>query len=174
MILKTYLYCDLLNPANSVVCSLQSYFGHFGEPTLSPKTLNLVRGRRRRTYDFEYNYRCIWLIIKIILDCLSFVCFLIANTSTFLFKTVPHDHKRLCFMCINSELIHTKIVSRRSKIRKICFSNYLNWINKISINKYMFHVSCQNIENFSRNSYFQVGGLHVRVRVLILVCALNL
>ena len=36
----------------------------------------------------------------------------------------------------------------------------------------MFQVSGQNIENFSRNSYFQVGGLHVRVRVLILVCAL--
>ena len=35
----------------------------------------------------------------------------------------------------------------------------------------MFKVSCQNIENFSRNSYFQVGGLHARVRVLILVCA---
>ena len=35
----------------------------------------------------------------------------------------------------------------------------------------MFQVLGQNIENFSRNSYFQVGGLHVRVRVLILVCA---
>ena len=34
----------------------------------------------------------------------------------------------------------------------------------------MFQVSGQNIENFFRNSYFQVGGLHVRVRVLILVC----
>ena len=33
----------------------------------------------------------------------------------------------------------------------------------------MFQVSGQNIENFSRNSYFEVGGLHVRV--LILVCA---
>ena len=36
----------------------------------------------------------------------------------------------------------------------------------------MFQVSCQNIENFSRNSYFQVGGLHVHVRVLIIVCAI--
>ena len=35
----------------------------------------------------------------------------------------------------------------------------------------MFQVSCQNIEYFSRNSYFQVGGLHVSVRVLIIVCA---
>ena len=35
----------------------------------------------------------------------------------------------------------------------------------------MFQVSGQNIENFSRNSYFQIGGLHVRVRELILVCA---
>ena len=33
----------------------------------------------------------------------------------------------------------------------------------------MFQVSGQNIENFSRNLYFQVGGLHVRV--LTLVCA---
>ena len=37
----------------------------------------------------------------------------------------------------------------------------------------MFQVSGQYIENFSRNSYFQVGGLHVSVRVLILVCAIN-
>ena len=37
----------------------------------------------------------------------------------------------------------------------------------------MFQVSCENIENFSRNSYFQVGGLHVRIRVLILVCVQN-
>ena len=44
----------------------------------------------------------------------------------------------------------------------------VNWMNKIRKNKDMFQVSCQNIENFSRNSYFQVGGLHVRV--LILVC----
>ena len=42
-------------------------------------------------------------------------------------------------------------------------------MNKIRKNKDMFQVSCQNIVNFSRNSYFQVGGLHVRVRVLILV-----
>ena len=35
----------------------------------------------------------------------------------------------------------------------------------------MFQGSCQNVEDFSRNSYFQVGGLHVRVRVLIIVCA---
>ena len=34
----------------------------------------------------------------------------------------------------------------------------------------MVQVSCQkNIENFSRNLYVQIGGLHVRV--LILVCA---
>ena len=40
----------------------------------------------------------------------------------------------------------------------------------------MFQVSCQSIENFSRNSYFQVGGRHVRVRVrvLIIVCAVVL
>ena len=37
----------------------------------------------------------------------------------------------------------------------------------------MFQVSGQNIENFSRNSYFQVGGLYVRVRVLIIVCAVG-
>ena len=43
-------------------------------------------------------------------------------------------------------------------------------MNEIRKNKDMFQVSCQNIENFSRNSYFQVGGLHVYVRVLILVC----
>ena len=35
----------------------------------------------------------------------------------------------------------------------------------------MVQISCQNIENFSRNSYFQVGGLHVRVRILVLVFA---
>ena len=34
----------------------------------------------------------------------------------------------------------------------------------------MFQVSCENIENFSTNSYFQVGEGHVGVRVLILVC----
>ena len=31
---------------------------------------------------------------------------------------------------------------------------------------------CVKIDNFSRNSYFQVGRLHVSVRVLILVCIL--
>ena len=36
----------------------------------------------------------------------------------------------------------------------------VNWMNKIRKNKNMFQVSCQNIENFSRNSYFQVSGLH--------------
>ena len=35
--------------------------------------------------------------------------------------------------------------------------------------KDMVQVLCQNIENFSRNSYFQVGGLHVRIHIL---CAL--
>ena len=34
----------------------------------------------------------------------------------------------------------------------------------------MFQVSFKNIWNFSRNSYFQVGGRHVRV--LIIVCAI--
>ena len=35
----------------------------------------------------------------------------------------------------------------------------------------MVQISCQNIENFSRNSYFQVRVLHVRVRILVLVFA---
>ena len=52
-------YYDQFYPANSEVCSLKSYFDHFEEPTLSPKALKLVGGRRRRTYDFEYNYHSI-------------------------------------------------------------------------------------------------------------------
>ena len=44
-------------------------------------------------------------------------------------------------------------------------------INKICLNKDIVQISCQNIENFSRNLYFQVGGLHVRVRILVLVFA---
>ena len=57
--------------------------------------------------------------------------------------------------------------------KKSMLSNFkiVSWINKIHINNDMFQVSCQNIEKFSRNLYFQVGGLHVRVRVLILVFA---
>ena len=42
MKLGIYHYYDLFYHANSVVCSLKSYFDHFGEPTLSPKTLKLV------------------------------------------------------------------------------------------------------------------------------------
>ena len=33
----------------------------------------------------------------------------------------------------------------------------------------MFQVSCQNIENFSRKLYFQVGGLDVHVLILVFV-----
>ena len=44
MKLGIYLDYDQFYPVNSVVCSLKSYFDHFGEPTLSPKTLNLARG----------------------------------------------------------------------------------------------------------------------------------
>ena len=133
-------YYDLFYPANSVVWSLKSYFDRFGEPTLSPKTLKLVRGLRRRTYDFEYNYRCIWLIIEMILVYLYLKCTLIANSQIhqlfFLKRThmttkgcVLTGHYTLTLVCkstvlmrINSGLNHTKIVlSRRSKIRKVCF-----------------------------------------------------
>ena len=58
-------WSDIFYPVNSVVCSLKSYFDDFGEPTLSPKTLNLVCGLRRRTYDFEYNYCCTVFQIEI-------------------------------------------------------------------------------------------------------------
>ena len=56
----------------------------------------------------------------------------------------------------------------------LSYYKIVNWKNKIHINKDMFQVSYQNIENFSRNSEFQVGGFQVRVRVLILVCAIDL
>ena len=59
MKLGIYPYCDIFYHVNAVVCSLKSYFDHFGQPTLSPKTLKLVCGLRRWTYDFEYNYRCV-------------------------------------------------------------------------------------------------------------------
>ena len=58
-----------------------------------------------------------------------------------------------------------------SHFGRLSYANGLQ--SETLINKDMFQVSCPNIENFSRNSYFQVGGLHVRVRVrvLIIVCA---
>ena len=31
--LGTYLYCDILNPVNSLICSLKSVFADFGAPT---------------------------------------------------------------------------------------------------------------------------------------------
>ena len=59
----------------------------------------------------------------------------------------------------------------KSALRKICFKlQFFYWINKIHIDKDMFQVSCQNIENVSRNSYFPVSGRHVRVCVCVCRC----
>ena len=71
---------------------------------------------------------------------------------------------------IHSGLNQTKIVSWLSKNMLSIYKN-VNCINKNRKNKYIFHVLCSNIENFSRNLYFKVGGLDVRVRALMLVCA---
>ena len=132
MKLGIYHYYDLFYPANSVVWSFKSYFDHFGEPTLSPKTLKLVRGLRRRTYNFEYNYRCIWLIIEMILVYISFFnVFLLQIHQPFVLKRTYMTSKGCVLMCIHNGLNLTKIVSRCSKIRKICFQTTKKWTEYI-------------------------------------------
>ena len=125
MKLGIYLDYDQFYPANSVVCSLKFYFDHFGEPTLSPKTLNLARGLRRRTSaDVWFRVQLSLYLITYWNDFVIYIFFNIFSLpihQLFFLKRIHMATKGYVLMCIHSGLNHTKIVSRHSKIRKVCF-----------------------------------------------------
>ena len=130
MKLGIYPYCDIFNHVNAVV------WNHIliilGSRLNVSKNTKLIRGLRRRTYDFEYNYRCVWLILEIILVYVSFVMFSDCKYINFSFQNGLTWPQNVMFYCASAAGLITRklFTSRHSKIRKICIQTTQFLLNK--------------------------------------------